>query len=249
MWSNLTARMSLRSHIPFLLVLFVVGSLGCAQQEPVERGAPEGWTEAEARWWLTGIDTSGVFRDLETLEAMALTGTETTYLATPQMMRQRATIQDQFERSVRRRLLPLYRNQPEVVDSLFELHVRPLLKDAVQTGDLKPQVDTYQRRAYTLLRKHFREPQMALQLGKDIPVPYPDSLRERGVGGRVRTQVYLNAEGEPQAVELLEGAHPVLDDIAQRATAQMRWSPAYSLRNGRWVPIPSWTRFSVVFEP
>ncbi len=238
------------SKLPrYLLLLLLLAALpaGCAPDATVETGPPEGWQGEGARWWRQGLDTTGVFRNLETLAGMGVTNTQTTYLASPQQARQLAGVRQQFERAVKQRLLPLYRNRPELVDSLFERYLTPTLDDALTTGALGPQVDRFQRKAYTLLRKHFQEPQtLPLQLGKDIPVPYPDSLRR--YDGPVRTQVYLNEAGEPLALELLEGIHPVLDDVALRATTQMRWRPAYRMRNGRWVAIPAWTRFTVRFK-
>ncbi|MDX1739727.1 MAG: energy transducer TonB, partial [Rhodothermales bacterium] len=69
-----------------------------------------------------------------------------------------------------------------------------------------------------------------------------------GVTGDVDLQVYINDEGEPAAIEKLQGVHPVLDDIAMVATANVRWQPAYLLRVGKSYPIPSWVRYSVKFR-
>ncbi len=236
------------NHRYCMLLLGVLLAAGCAPGETVETGPPNGWQEAGARWWRQDLDTTGAFRKLETLDDLGVTNGQVTYLASPQQARRAAGVQEQFERRVKLSLISLYRNEPELIDSLFERYITPRMQDAVTTGELGPQVDTFQRQSYKLLRSHFREPLMALQLGKDIPVPYPESLRTRAVAGTVRTQVYLNADGEPVAIELLEGVHPMLDGIALRATTAMRWRPAYRIRNGRWIAIPAWTRFSVRFS-
>lgn len=231
--------------------LFVVGLLlillgaGCQSEKSLDLTPPAGWEMDGTRWWKAGIDTSIAFRNLETLAAMNVTGAEVTYLATPQLARIRGGVQEQFERRVKRSLLPLYRNEPTIVDSLFERYVTPTLKEISLNKDLEPIIKEYKRKSYKLIHSHFREPAMASKLGEDVPVSYPDSLRD--YEGRVRVHAYLNDEGEPVAVKLLEGLHPVLDRIALRASTQARWRPAYLLRKGRWIARPSWTRFSIRF--
>lgn len=226
-------------------LLLVVAGIGCQFEEPLDLDPPAGWQMDGTRWWKTGIDTSTAFRDLETLAVMNVTGAEVTYLASPQVARIRGGVQEQFERRVKRSLLPLYRNEPAVVDSLFEQYVTPVLQQVSPEADLEPLITEYKRKGYKLIHSHFREPAMSSRLGEDVPVSYPDSLRD--YEGRVHVQAYLNDEGEPVAVKLLEGLHPVLDRIALRASTQARWRPAYLLRKGRWVARPSWTRFSIRF--
>jgi outer membrane biosynthesis protein TonB len=67
------------------------------------------------------------------------------------------------------------------------------------------------------------------------------------VAGTVRIQVYINEEGEPLTLQLLESVDPDLDGIAMRAMTQMRWRPTYTMRKGRWVAIPAWARLGVPF--
>jgi hypothetical protein len=135
------------------------------------------------------------------------------------------------------------------VDSLFERFVAPRIVTTDLDGDVQPLVKEQQRRAYQILARHFRYPRTLTKLGEDIPVPVPDSLQERDISGAVFIQIALNKEGVPVALTKLEGVHPVLDRIAMRAMTQMRWQPAYVLRGGGSVPIPSWTRMKVRFGP
>ena len=211
----------------FVLALLTgIGLAGCSGGAGGIPEPPEGWQHVDGRWWRAGVDTTQAFRDLSGAEAMGITSGASASLTA----------------AVQRELLPLYRNQPEVIDSLFERHVAEKLAEG--EGD----VEEWKRRAYSSLRKNFREPLIATHLGSDIPVPYPDSLRSRGVTGKVTMQVRLDAEGRPQAIELIEPVHPALDAIAMQATTQMKWRPAYVMRNGRWRAIPSWVRFSVNFR-
>ena len=240
--------MSIRVFPTCALVLLFFG-LGCAPQETgQDLGPPADWTGTDTRWWREELDTTGVFRNLETLADMGVTGADPTYVGNAQMAQQARSVEQRFEWSLKQSLIEFYRNQPELVDSLFEQHVTPTLGDAVTTGSLRQQVEEHQRKVYKLLRNHFQEPRTALVLGRDVVVPYPDSLREQGVAGKVRTQVFLNDEGRPQAVMLLDGIHPVLNDLAMRATTQMEWRPAYRMRNGRWIAIPAWARFNINFK-
>ena len=227
-----------------LLLLFT----GCAPEEQIETGPPEGWQAEGAYWWRTGFDTTGVFRNLETLADMHVTGAEATFLASPSMARQRTTQQKMFERAVKQGLIRLYRNNPEVVDSLVERHVVPMMKDVNFSANLQAEAEKFKQKSYQFLYKnYFQAPQQKLQIGRDIEVPYPDELRAREVVGSVHVQVYVDPEGEPLAVELLESVHPDLDGIAMRTMTQMLWRPAYLMGRGRWETIPAWTRLSIRF--
>lgn len=150
-----------------------------------------------------------------------------------------------FARSVKQALIRLYRNQPEVVDSLFNVHVVPDIESAQFSTDIMSDVDQFKQDGYRAIGRAFQEPRTVRTLGEDITVVYPDSLRQAGIGGRVSMQVFLNEEGEPVAIELLEGVHPVLDDLAMTATTEMRWRPAYLMQRRDWVAIPSWARFNI----
>lgn len=231
-----------------LFLLAAVGLLGC--EEAYEPGPPADWasesTAGTLRWWQSSVDTSEVFRDLESLRGMGILSGQQTYASTEQLALRTGSLRTEFGNAVKRSLVALYRSAPEVVDSLFEAYARPKLADVDLSGDLMERVEDNKRVAYDAVRKHFREPRPALELGTDVPVIYPDSLR--AFGGDVRVQAYVDAEGVPVALELIEGVHPVLDDLAMKATTQMRWRPAYVLRGSDWEPIPSWVRFRVRFN-
>ncbi len=148
---------------------------------------------------------------------------------------------------VQKQLLPLYRHRPSVVDSLFEEFVAPEIRSlrAPKQSNFDETVERQTKRAYQVLRQHFNEPRTRLTLGADVPIVYPDSLRSQGTGGRVEMQVYMNARGEPQAIRIMNGIHPVLDKIALRAATQMRWDAAEL--GG--TPIRCWVRYSIQFTP
>lgn len=231
------------------LVVLVGCLVGCGSE--YVPGPPEGWTEetvdGTTRWWQAGADTSMMYRDLETLQTMDILSGEPVYVTDRQFARRGSAVRGEFSNAVKRSLVRLYRNKPEVVDSLFEAYVEPKIAEADLSGDLKEEVERLQREGYETIRKHFREARTLLELGTDVPVIYPDSLRD-DYSGDVLVQAYVDEEGVPQALELIEGIHPVLDEIALRATTQMRWQPAYLLQKNDWQPIPSWSRFRVRFN-
>ena len=244
-------RCILSSFLPFLLSsLLILWTSGCGGEEAARTEPPSGWETAEDKWWQADFDTTGVFPDLETLESIGAEG-EMTLAANAQIAQQSGVATQQLARSVKQGLIELYRNDPEVVDSLFEKYVRPKLEGVTLSGDRAALVEKHKREGYNLITKHFREPRTTLVLGPDgdIPVGYPDSLSSQGVSGTVRTQVRLNEKGEPQAIELVESVHPVLDAITLRATSEMRWQPAYILRGNDWEAVPAWARFNISFQP
>ena len=222
--------------------------IGCAPEQTFQPGPPDGWTADGTRWYRADLDTSGVFPDLESLETMSVVGAERTYAGDARLSRRRDVALQQLARAVKQSLIALIRNEPQVVDSLFEKLVVPKLQDADLSREPDQLVERYKKEAYRTLARHFREPRATVTLGRDIPVTYPDSLREAGISGDVDLQVYINEQGEPAAIEKLLGVHPVLDDIAMRATTQARWQPAYLLRVSKSYPIPSWIRYSVKFR-
>lgn len=206
--------------------------IGCGTG--TESGPPAGWEHTDGRWWNPDVDTARAFRDLSSLEAMGAAAEEGD------------EVDAYLEGRVRSELRPLFRNNPDVVDSLFDEHVVPLIAEA-DDGDVDEQVQEIKNEGYQALRNHYREPRPALQLGEDVPLTFPDSLRQQGIGGRVRMQVYLDEDGEPQAIRLLESVHPVLDEKAMTAASQMRWEPAGVRSGGEWEYIPSWTRYTINF--
>ena len=239
----MTIRPALYSTL--LLIAFVAG---CVPEETVETGPPDGWQAEGVYWWHTGFDTTGIFRNLDTLADMDVTGSQATYVASPNLARQRTSQQEWFERAVKQKIIQLYRNHPEVVDSLFERHVVPMLKEVNLDADLQREADRFKSTSYRFLHKnYFQAPQQALQVGRDIEVPYPEDARKRQVAGAVHLQVYVNEEGEPLTVQLLESLDPDLDGIAMRTMTKMRWRPAYLMGKGNWKTIPAWTRIKIRF--
>lgn len=231
-------RVLLGALVPLIVLAACAGESG-----PPDLSPPDGWTGADGRWWQPGADTARAFRDLETLEAMGV-AEEVTYTAggfSQSVARERLAYQ------TKRSLIELYRNDPAVVDSLFERYVAPKIAEADVSGDLGEAVQTWKERGYDAIRNHFREPRTRLRLGEDVQIAIPDSLRE-AASGAVGMQVYVDAEGTPQAIELLEGVHPVLDAIALRAATEMRWQPAYVRGTGNWREVPSWVRYRIVFS-
>ncbi len=231
-----------------LLVLFYSILLaGCFSEESISLEIPDGWENDGVYWWRTGSDTTDVFRNLETLSSM---GIEIGSGLEPFSQRSRES-----DRAARRRLvthvkdslIPLFRNQPDVVDSLFERFVVPKMSNARIEGDVRPVIKTFKLEGYRTIARFFREPYSLTKMGRDIPVPIPDSLRDKSIVGRVFMQVYISDEGDPLAIKKLNGVHPVLDRIAVRAMTQMKWQPAYVLKGGKAIPIESWARFKVDF--
>jgi len=222
--------------------------VGCLAEESIPLDVPDGWVNEGVLWWRATIDTSGVFPDLETLLSMGA--------ATPDQMRPAASIGGISDRAARRMvitlvkesLIPLFRNHPEVVDSLFEKYVVPKMAGAPIHGDVKPVIKKYKLEGYRAIARHFREPYKMTEMGVDIPVPIPDSLRGKDIVGRVFLQVYISEDGDPLAMKKIRGVHPVLDRIAVRAMIQMKWQPAYLLKKNKARPIPSWARFDVNFS-
>jgi hypothetical protein len=234
--------MLLRFRLSWIIIPLLLIDAGCSKQPSLPSGPPEGWQAADGRWWRGGVDTTVAFRPLESLGAMELE-TRSLAAATPSGARGEVLVE-----AVRRGLTPLFRVQPEVIDSLFRRYVAPKVARATLTGDLEATIDRLREESYRNLLQYFREPRPITRLGEDVPLTYPDSLVKKGITGRVEMQVYLNAEGEPQAIWKLEGVHPVLDLLAMEATTRMRWQPAYVRQGNTWITVPSWIRFNIHYQ-
>lgn len=230
---------SLRVLSVLLVAVLIAGcSSGGAQTE-----APSGWETDGDRWWAQGVDTSQAFRQLDSLHTMGIT--DAAFAASLQ-----GASTDQFARAVKQELIALYRNNPEVVDSLFEQYARPNLSDADLSATdreaLRQTLTRYKNESYKDISQHFTEPQRESQ---ELNITYPDSLRSDETSGEVEMQLYLDEEGTPQSVMLLEGVHPVLNDIAMSAATRTNWQPAYLTSDGEQQPIRSWVRFGFAFRP
>ncbi len=239
--------LAIRSPLVVLFAFLLFA--GCASDAGFPYGPPAGWDGAGERWWLAGQDTSGFFPAMETIDDLSADDDEMVYLAPGEMAAMRRNDRSQFERAVKRSLIRLYRNEPVIVDSIFVAHIRPMLEGVKFTDDPVQDVEKFKQRAYKTMRdRFFREPRTKLELGKDVPIVYPDSLRENNVEGAVVLQVRLDTQGVPLSVELVKSIHPVLDQIAMEATTRMRWQPAYVMRKKDWAPVPSWARFRISFS-
>ncbi len=193
----------------FFLFTFALALLAGCGGRAADLGPPPGWTADGDRWWRDGVDTSVAFRDLETFEAMGLGEHADGKRA-----------EGPTHRNVQQRFLALYRNQPEVVDSLFTAIAVPLIDERGQDEDR----DALERDINRELNRVFFYPRPSPE--SDVAIVYPDSLRQAGIGGAVKMQVYLSEAGEPLAVELVDSVHPTLDAIALRATTEKTWIPA-----------------------
>lgn len=227
-----TQMLPMKRAVLLLLTPLLFLLAACGGGSSYNPGAPDGWEADGTKWWIEGVDTSVAFRDLTSLQTMDVGASYAPFGA------------GQVLSSIRQSLIRAYRNHPEVVDSLFTLRVAPQIENNFEGRDQ----EELKREAYQTLTKHFQEPRTMSRLGEDVRIVYPDSLRAAGVSGRVRTQVYLNEEGQPVAVSLLDSVHPVLDDIAMKATTEMKWRPAYLLSRGQWDAIPAWARFNINFD-
>ena len=159
----------------------------------------------------------------------------------------------QLVNAVRNRMFRMFQNEPHVVDSLFNQHIRPRIMEADYGGDFEEETKTFAKDAYIRLNRHFRQPRPRLKLGTEeqaryntelIPLPYPDSLFNEGIAGKVGLQLYLNPEGEPLAIEVLEPVHPTLDAIAMQAAVRQRWHPVYLHGEA----IHGWALYNISFK-
>jgi hypothetical protein len=220
-----------------LLAVALLTTAGCGGSS-IKTAPPEGWQADGNRWWTDGADTAAAFRDLSTVEAMGVSGQAPVFSATSNPTNEQVAL------AVKQDLEKLYRKAPETVDSLFAQHVAPRVEKVVGVANVQDSMDAFVKRSHDRISENFYPPVQKLRLGEDIPVPYPDSLRSEG--GSVWMQVRVGAQGKPQAIKMMEGGHPVLNDVVRRAVTQMRWEPA-RVRSGNygWRDIPSWTWINV----
>jgi hypothetical protein len=217
----------------------------CTSDAPFSADPPDGWVAEGSKWWTPDTDTAAAFRDLGSLSSMGVEGAEFIYSTGGSMSRE--SFQHQLQRAVKESLIEIIRNEPEVVDSLLELVVIPKVR-ATAGADVPELVNRYKLEGYRSISRHFREPRQTVKVGAEIPLVFPDSLREAGVTGAVGMQLYLDNEGVPRAIWLIDSVHPVLDALSMQATAQARWQPAYLLKGGKSDAIPSWVRYRIRFD-
>jgi hypothetical protein len=243
--------LSIRSIAAALLAcLFIVGCGGGSSPT----APPDGWQTSDMRWWEEGVDTSAVFMNLDSLSTMGVSD------AGAQLSADGDVTQEQFQAAIKRSLLRLYRNNPMVVDSLFEEYAAPQLAEVDLSGQVlgdqgqleSDLLNKNQKMAYQAINEYFREPQREQSPDNIV---WPDSLRSEENSGIVELQVHLTVDGEGEnavsradAVEVLSGPHPTLNRIALKAATQATWQPAYILEDGNWTPIDSWVRFDIPFQ-
>ena len=232
-------RVSLSVLLLAALLLAALVAGGCGPGEQVKTAPPEGWQADGARWWTEGADTAAAFRNLSSVRAMGVLEGSPVFAASSG-----DATDEQIMHAAKKGLQKLYRKAPETVDSLFAEYVAPKVADLPRNANMQARMTSFSEKSHELITEHFYPPTQLLRLGKDIPVSYPDSLRDQG--GSVWMQVRVSAEGEPKAIKLIEGAHPVLNDVVRRAVTQMKWEPA-RVRSGDygWHDIPSWTWVNV----
>ena len=224
-------------------LLLILAGCGGGGGDPA--APPSGWNATETRMWASDVDTSEVFRNLGSLEAMGIIGEDVA-------LSSGSVSQEQFQNAVKRSLLELYRSNPAVVDSLFEEHAVPVLQDAdlgsdiVEEDKIKQKIlDKFGQKALKAVDEHYEQP--IIQEGI-TGLPYPDSLRTEENSGRVEVQVHVTADGTVDAVEVVEGTHPTLNAIIMRAAAtETTWNPAYVTEDGEQTSYSGWGRLSTNF--
>ena len=237
--------------IAFVGILFFI--MGCGGGSS-PTAPPDGWQTSDMRWWAEGVDTSAVFINLDSLSSMDVENAEM------QMSASGDVTQEQFQTAIKRSLLPLYRNNPMVVDSLFGEYAVPQLEEVDLSGEVLQSngklksdlLNKNQKVAYEAITEYFREPQREQSPDNIV---WPDSLRSDEYSGVVQLQVHLAVESEGEnatsradAVEVLSGPHPTLNRIALKAATQATWQPAYVLNDGNWAPVDSWVQFDIPFQ-
>ena len=75
---------------------------------------PDGWETTDMRWWKSGVDTSQAFPNLDSLTTMGVIDKKMGTMQSGNITR------EQFNVAIKQSLLKLYRNNPMIVDSLFE---------------------------------------------------------------------------------------------------------------------------------
>lgn len=222
-----------------LLLILAGCSEGGSPADP-----PPGWEATETRMWDVEVDTSYAFQNMEGLSAMGILDEEVTLSAG-------SISQEQFQNAIKRSLEELYRTNPQIVDSLFEAYAVPELEgfnlggDAVEGGELKTKVlEKARQAAFKAIDKHYDQP--TIQEGI-TGLPYPDSLRTEDNSGRVEVQLHVNANGQVDAVEVIEGNDPTLNAIVMKAATETTWQPAYVTEDQEQVPHDGWGRLSTNF--
>lgn len=223
------------------VLLLALGVAGCGSGG--SENLPTEWTIEEGRAWKKGVDTARAFRPMDDLAAMGIPHEEVVLEASVPASRQVDALRERLANGVRRALLPRYRYAPQVVDSLLRVHVLPRLDtaEALSREGLGDRIRAEARWAEERIAEVFTPPALERPDSGQVGISIPDSLESASIRGRIRTRVYLDAAGRPQAVQLLSGMHPVPDRSVLRAAARSRWQPARV--SGE--PVSSWAIFAV----
>lgn len=218
--------MRLSRLLPLVPCLFLLSACGGA-----DLGPPDGWAgEGSERWWRVGADTTGAFRNLDSLQTMGVRIYDDVDLAP----------------SVQQRIVELYRTNPELVDSLFAEVALPIIERGAEgAGDRTAQREQLVTAVNTAMARTYRQP--LIQPASMPERVYPDSLRDAGIGGRVVLQVYVDAAGDPVAVETVESVHPTLDALAMRMATQIDYTMPWVITGSASRNVPGWVRVAIPY--
>lgn len=225
-------------------LLFLAGCGGGGGGNPA--APPDGWSVSESRMWKEGVDTSEVFRNLESLSGMGI-------LDENFALSSGGVTPEQFKNGIKKSLEKLYRSNPTVIDSLFEAHAAAELEgadlsNAVEGGQLKPKLLTeYKKKAYEAIKARYRQPHLQEKASiKSIP----DSLRTEENSGRFELQVHVDADGNVDAIKVVNGSHPTFNAILMNAATRTTWQAGCLQENDKCTEtIPGWGRIPLSIPP
>jgi hypothetical protein len=211
-----------------LAALALVLSLS-ACEAALDTDPPAGWTSEGDRWWIPGVDTALVFRDLSTLDAMGIER------RSPEVV---GWAQGQLD--------VLYRTNPEVVDSVFAAEFMDDVQAEIPAGS--DYAEGARQAVEGIKRAFYQRYNHAIPSRENPPLTLPAELSD--VSGTVRVQVYVDRDEQPLAVELLEGTGTAVDEIMMRRAATLDYTPAWvRTRAGQsaGVTIPTWVLINQSF--
>lgn len=224
-------------------LMLVLAGCGGGGDDPT--APPSGWKASESRMWKEGVDTSAVFKDMESLSEMGVIDEEFALTSG-------SLSQEQFKNAIKKSLEKLYRTNPTLVDTLFEQYATPKLADAdlsgsvVKDGQLEPKLlNEYKNKAFKAIKDNYKQPTLKESVEG---ITYPDSLRRADVTGTVRLQMHIDTSGTVDAIEVVESVHPTLDAIAMAAATKTKWEPGYEKVDREWKARTGWGRSPVPFR-
>jgi len=220
---------------------------GCGGGGGDPAAPPSGWQLGESRMWKEGVDTSEVFRNMESLSGMGV-------LDKDFALSSGGLSEDQFKKAIKQSLEKLYRSNPTVIDSLFEEHAASTLEgadltNAVEGGQLKPKLlNKYKKQAYDTINPRYRQPQLQ---GNASIKSIPDSLRTQENSGRFELQVHVDTTGNVDAVKVIEGGgSPTFNAILMNAATRTKWQTGCLQQDGECTrKIAGWGRIPLSIPP